>query len=86
MIARLVQSKDQILAFAKGFVIPFGNNRAEQVIGMRKVRQKTAGCFTGKQGAHHFAATEQPGKNKVFPSWKHLLLLFKNLLYTRQAV
>ncbi len=54
--------KDEIPGFAKKFIIPFGNNIAEQTIGIAcpdpleiKVEQKIAGCFRSKQGATDFA-------------------------------
>jgi transposase len=55
MIARFVEYKDQILTFAKNFLIPFGNNIAEQAIRMMKVKQKISGCFRSEQGAKDFA-------------------------------
>lgn len=38
LIERFVKYKEQILAFAKDFLIPFGNNLAEQAIRMMKVK------------------------------------------------
>jgi transposase len=55
MIARFGEHKDQILAFANNFLIPFGNNIAEQAIRMMKVKQKISGCFRSGQGAQDFA-------------------------------
>jgi transposase len=55
MIARFAEHKNQILAFARNFLIPFGNNIAEQAIRMMKVKQKISGCFRSEQGAHDFA-------------------------------
>lgn len=55
MIERFVEYKDEILAFAKNFLIPFGNNIAEQAIRMMKVKQKISGCFRSEQGAKDFA-------------------------------
>lgn len=55
MIERFRKYKEQILAFAKDFVIPFGNNLAEQAIRMMKVKQKVSGCFRSRQGAEDFA-------------------------------
>ncbi len=56
MIERFINCKDQVLAFAKNFLIPFGNNIAEQAIRMMKVKQKISGCFRSQQGAQDFAA------------------------------
>jgi transposase len=55
MIERFVEYKDQILAFARNFLVPFGNNSAEQAIRMMKVKQKISGCFRSEQGAKDFA-------------------------------
>lgn len=55
LIERFVDYKEQILAFAKNFLIPFGNNVAEQAIRMMKVKQKISGCFRSEQGAKDFA-------------------------------
>lgn len=55
MIKRFVDCKEQILAFAKNFLVPFGNNIAEQAIRMMKVKQKISGCFRSEQGAKDFA-------------------------------
>jgi transposase len=56
LIERFGNYKEQVLAFAKDFVVPFGNNIAEQAIRMMKVKQKISGCFRSEQGAHDFAA------------------------------
>lgn len=55
LIERFVDYKEQILAFAKNFLVPFGNNIAEQAIRMMKVKQKISGCFRSEQGAKDFA-------------------------------
>jgi transposase len=55
LIERFIDYKEQILAFAKNFQIPFGNNVAEQAIRMMKVKQKVSGCFRSEQGAKDFA-------------------------------
>lgn len=55
LIERFVNYKEQILAFAKDFMVPFGNNLAEQAIRMMKVKQKISGCFRSVQGAKDFA-------------------------------
>lgn len=55
LIERFIDYKEQILAFAKDFQIPFGNNVAEQAIRMMKVKQKISGCFRSEQGAKDFA-------------------------------
>jgi transposase len=55
LLERFVNNKGAILAFAKNFLIPFGNNIAEQAIRMMKVKQKISGCFRSEQGAKDFA-------------------------------
>ncbi|MBD0289108.1 MAG: IS66 family transposase [Flavisolibacter sp.] len=56
LIERFVGYKEQILAFTHNFLVPFGNNLAEQAIRMMKVKQKISGCFRSEQGAKDFAA------------------------------
>ena len=55
MLERFINFKPQILTFAKDFLIPFGNNLAEQAIRMMKLKQKISGCFRSEQGAKDFA-------------------------------
>lgn len=57
ILERFINYKDSILSFAKNFLIPFGNNLAEQAIRMMKVKQKISGCFRSQQGAKDFADT-----------------------------
>lgn len=55
MLKRFIDYKESILTFAKDFLIPFGNNLAEQAIRMMKLKQKISGCFRSKKGAKDFA-------------------------------
>ena len=55
MLERFINGKEQILAFTKNFLYPFGNNLAEQAIRMMRVKQKVSGCFRSEQGAKDFA-------------------------------
>jgi transposase len=55
MLHRFANYKEWILAFARDFRIPYGNNLAEQAIRMMKVKQKISGCFRSEQGAKAFA-------------------------------
>lgn len=88
MLERFINCKDQILNFATNFLVPFGNNIAEQAIRMMKVKQKISGCFRSEQGARDFADTRSyiaTAKNKAYPSSKHSLLPFKDSLLNYQA-
>lgn len=54
LLERLVKYKDAVLLFAKNFIVPFGNNQAEQDIRMIKVKQKISGGFRTENGARDF--------------------------------
>jgi hypothetical protein len=55
LLQRFGDYKENILAFARDFTIPFSNNLAEQAIRMMKVKQKISGCFRSEQGTKNFA-------------------------------
>jgi len=55
LLRRLRDFKDDVLRFARDFVVPFTNNQAEQDLRMMKLRMKISGGFRSEQGAHNFA-------------------------------
>ena len=54
LLERFIKYNDEILHFARNFIVPFGNNQAEQDVRMIKVKQKVSGCFRTIEGAHDF--------------------------------
>jgi len=54
LLERLIKYKNEVLHFARNFVVPFGNNQAEQDVRMIKVKQKISGSFRTTEGAYDF--------------------------------
>ncbi|MCH9698520.1 MAG: transposase, partial [Gammaproteobacteria bacterium] len=54
LLERLIDYAVDVLRFMENPIMPFTNNRAENVIRMTKVQQKISGCFRSKDGADAF--------------------------------
>lgn len=56
LLERFRDFKDDILRFARNWLVPFTNNTAERAIRWAKLKDKVSGCFRSKTGADQFAA------------------------------
>ena len=56
LLERFRDFKDDILRFARNWLVPFTNNTAERAIRWAKLKDKVSGCFRSKAGAHQFTA------------------------------
>jgi hypothetical protein len=56
LATRMAGRSGDYLRFAHDLRVPFGNNEAEQVIRMAKLRIKVSGCMRSMQGAEAFCA------------------------------
>ena len=56
LLERFRDFKDDILRFARNWLVPFTNNTAERAIRWAKLKDKVSGCFRSKAGAGQFTA------------------------------
>ena len=56
LLERFRDFKDDILRFARNWLVPFTNNTAERAIRWAKLKDKVSGCFRSKPGAEQFTA------------------------------
>ena len=56
LATRMAGRSRDYLRFAHDLRVPFGNNEAEQVIRMAKLRIKVSGCMRSMHGAEAFCA------------------------------
>jgi transposase len=57
LLERLIEYKDNVLAFAFNQNVPFTNNLAERDLRTAKIKMKVSNCFRAFEGAEHYART-----------------------------
>jgi len=55
LLLRLIEYKDNVLAFAFNEKVPFTNNLAERDLRTAKIKMKVSNCFRAFEGAEHYA-------------------------------
>jgi len=55
LLERLIEYKDNVLAFAFNEDVPFTNNLAERDLRTAKIKMKVSNCFRSFEGAEHYA-------------------------------
>lgn len=76
LLRRLIEFKENHLAFMYDFRIPFDNNLAERDLRMIKAKKKISGCFRSNKGGETYAtiksylSTMRKQKNNLFQSIK----------------
>jgi transposase len=72
LLERLIEYKDNVLAFAFNEQVPFTNNLAERNLRTAKIKMKVSNCFRSFEGTEHYAriasfiSTARKNKHNIF--------------------
>jgi transposase len=72
LLERLIEYRDNVLAFAFNEEVPFTNNLVERDLRTAKIKMKVSNCFRSFEGAEHYAriasfiSTARKNKHNIF--------------------